>query len=42
VYLVDQAVVVRLQLPQVLLQQVWEATRAEVFVSLHRCVVLLV
>jgi hypothetical protein len=42
VYLVDQAVVVRLQLPQVLLQQVWVLIPAEVFVSQHRYAGLLV
>jgi hypothetical protein len=42
VFLVVQVVVARLQLPQVLLQRVWVATLAEVFVNLHRCADLLV
>jgi hypothetical protein len=42
VYLVDQAVAALPQLPQVLLLQVWVQILAEVFVSQHRCVGLLV
>jgi hypothetical protein len=42
VFLVAQVVEVRLQLLQVLLQRVWVATLAEVFVSQLPCVALLV
>jgi hypothetical protein len=42
VFLVVQVVAVLLQLPLVLLQQVWVATLAEVFASQLPCVALLV